>query len=136
VKLPDTEQWSGQQEMIKMDVVSLDSIRQGIKKIMKKTGRLDIVVNSAGYSLAGSIEDTNLKEEKDQFTTIFFGVHAVCRQAISIIRKQQSGYIINISSLAGLVGLPFQAFYSASKYAIEGYTEALRRELKPFNLIS
>ena len=101
---------------------------------MKKTGMLNIVVNSAGYGLAGSIEDTSLKEAKDQFITNFFGVHEVCRQVIPIMRKQQSGYIINISSLAGLVGLPFQAFYSASKYAIEGYTEALRMELKPFGI--
>jgi short-subunit dehydrogenase len=117
-----------------MDVNYANSIREGIKKIIERTGRLDVVVNNAGYSLAGSIEDTSLKEVKDQFNTNFFGVHEVCRQVIPLMRKQQSGYIINISSLSGLVGLPFQALYSASKYAIEGYTEALRIEVKTFGI--
>jgi short-subunit dehydrogenase len=136
VMLPhtETEKWPGSLEIIKMDVNYANSIREGIKKIIEKTGRLDVVVNNAGYSLAGSIEDTSLREAKDQFNTNFFGVHEVCRQVIPIMRKQQSGYIINISSLAGLVGLPFQALYSASKYAIEGYTEALRIEVKTFGI--
>jgi len=136
VMLPntETEKWPGSLEIIKMDVNYANSISEGIKKIIERTGRLDVVVNNAGYGLAGSIEDTTLREAKDQFNTNFFGVHEVCRQVIPIMRKQQSGYIINISSLAGLVGLPFQAFYSASKYAIEGYTEALRIEVKTFGI--
>ena len=136
VMLPntETEKWPGSLEIIKMDVNYTNSIREGIKKIIANTGRLDVVVNNAGYSLAGSIEDTSLKEVKDQFNTNFFAVHEVCRQVIPLMRKQQSGYIINISSLSGLVGLPFQAIYSASKYAIEGYTEALRIEVKTFGI--
>ena len=134
VILPNKEKWPGSLEIVKMDVNYTNSIREGIKKIIESTGKLDVVVNNAGYSLAGSIEDTSLKEAKDQFNTNFFGVHEVCRQVIPIMRKQQSGYIINISSLAGLVGLPFQALYSASKYAIEGYTEALRIEVKKFGI--
>lgn len=134
VMLPNKEKWPGSLEIIKMDVNYANSIREGIKKIIERTGRLDVVVNNAGYGLAGSIEDTSLREAKDQFNTNFFGVHEVCRQVIPIMRKQQSGYIINISSLAGLVGLPFQALYSASKYAIEGYTEALRIEVKTFGI--
>jgi len=136
VMLPntETEKWPGSLEIIKMDVNYANSIREGIKKIIERTGRLDVVVNNAGYSLAGSIEDTSLREAKDQFNTNFFGVHEVCSQVIPIMRKQQSGYIINISSLSGLVGLPFQALYSASKYAIEGYTEALRIEVKTFGI--
>lgn len=134
VILPNKEKWPGSLEIIKMDVNYTNSIREGIKKIIERTGKLDVMVNNAGYSLAGSIEDTSLKEAKDQFNTNFFGVHEVCRQVIPIMRNQQSGYIINISSLAGLVGLPFQALYSASKYAIEGYTEALRIEVKTFGI--
>lgn len=134
VMLPNKEKWPGSLEIIKMDVNYTNSIREGIKKIIERTGKLDVMVNNAGYSLAGSIEDTSLKEAKDQFNTNFFGVHEVCRQVIPIMRNQQSGYIINISSLAGLVGLPFQALYSASKYAIEGYTEALRIEVKTFGI--
>jgi short-subunit dehydrogenase len=94
-----------------------------------------VVINNAGYSLAGSIEDTNLREAQQIFCTNFFGVHRVCRQVIPIMRKQGKGKIINISSLIGLVGIPFQGFYAASKYALEGYTEALRLELAPFNIM-
>ena len=134
VMFPKIENWLGSLEIIKMDVNYVNSIGEGINKIIEKTGTLDVVLNNAGYSLAGSIEDTSLNEAKDQFNTNFFGVHEICRQVIPIMRKQKSGYIINISSLAGLVGLPFQALYSASKYAIEGYTEALRIEVKPFGI--
>lgn len=121
-------------EIIKMNVNLTRSVERGIKLILKRTGRLDVVINSAGFSLAGSIEDTMMKEAKYQFETNFFGALRVCREVLPIMRKQQSGYIVNISSLAGLIGIPFQALYSASKFALEGLIETLRMEVRPFGI--
>jgi len=134
VKSFNTEGWQGKLEIIKMDVNRNDSVIKGIALIMEKSGRLDVVINNAGFSITGSIEDTNMIEARSQLETNFFGVHRVCRQVLPIMREQGSGYIINISSLAGLVGIPFQAFYSASKFAVEGFTETLRMEVKPFGI--
>lgn len=127
----DTEKW---QEIIKMDVNCNESVKKGIVFVMQKAGRIDILINNAGFGLTGSIEDTSLKEARHQFETNFWGMDRTCLQIIPIMRKQGSGYIINISSLAGLVGIPFQAFYSASKFAVEGFTETLRMEVKPFGI--
>jgi len=118
-------------EMIQMDVDSDASVEQGIDFILKRAGRLDIVVNNAGFGIAGSVEDTGIDEAKAQFETNFFGVLRVCRAALPIMRQQRSGYIVNVSSLAGQVGIPFQGLYSASKFAVEGLTEALRTEVRP-----
>lgn len=115
--------------LIPMDVDSDDSVREGIERILKREGRLDIVVNNAGIGIAGSIEDTSPGEARALFETNFFGVHRVCRAALVPMRAQSSGLIVNISSLAGRVTIPFQGFYSASKYALEALTEALRMEV-------
>ena len=121
-------------EMIQMDVDRDASVEQGIDFILQRQGRLDIVVNNAGFGLAGSIEDTCIKEAESQFETNFFRVLRVCQAVLPILREQRSGYIVNISSLAGLVGIPFQGLYSASKFAVEGLTEALRAEVRPFGI--
>jgi short-subunit dehydrogenase len=134
VKLFNTKKWQGVLRIIEMNVNRNESVKKGIVFVMQKAGRIDILINSAGFSLAGGIENTSMMEAKSQLETNFFGVHRVCRQVLPIMRKQGSGYIINISSLAGLVGIPFQGFYSASKFALEGYTEGLRMEVKPFGI--
>lgn len=121
-------------EMIKMDVNDDDSVKQTIEYILQETGRLDVVVNNAGFGIAGAIEDTSVAKAKEQFETNFFGIHRVCRAVLPLMRKQGSGYIINISSIGGIVGLPFQGFYSATKFAVEGLTEALRMEARPFGI--
>ena len=117
-----------------MDVTDDNSVRQGIQQIVNEQGRLDVVVNCAGYGIAGAVEETSPEEAMAQFDTNFFGTHRVCRAVLPIMRKQKSGVIINISSLAGLLAVPFQSFYSASKFAMEGMTEALRMELRPFGI--
>lgn len=121
-------------EMIQMDVDNDSSVARGVEFILDKEGRLDVVVNCAGFGLAGSVEDTTIEEAKSQLETNFFGVVRLCRAALPIMRKQQSGYIVNISSIAGLIGIPFQGMYSASKFALEGMTEALRMEIQPFGI--
>ncbi|MGC2697611.1 MAG: SDR family oxidoreductase [Candidatus Angelobacter sp.] len=117
-----------------MDVTNDASVQQGVRHIQEQHGRIDVVINCAGYGIAGAVEETSPQEAMAQFDTNFFGVHRVCRAILPIMRQQNNGVIINISSLAGLLAVPFQAFYSASKFAMEGMTEALRMEVRPFGI--
>jgi NAD(P)-dependent dehydrogenase (short-subunit alcohol dehydrogenase family) len=121
-------------EVFKMDVDVDSSVARGIEWVLEREGRLDVLVNNAGFGIAGSVEDTSMEEAKAQFETNFFGVLRVCRAALPIMREQRAGYIVTISSLAGRVGMPFQGLYSASKYALEGLSEALRLEVRPFGI--
>jgi NAD(P)-dependent dehydrogenase (short-subunit alcohol dehydrogenase family) len=121
-------------KMIKVDVDVDSSVGRGIEWVVEREGRLDVVVNNAGFGLAGAIEDTSIEEAKAQLETNFFGTLRVCRAVLPIMRKQGGGYIINIGSLAGRISVPFQALYSASKFAIEGLTEALRLEVRPYGI--
>ncbi|MEI6847732.1 MAG: SDR family oxidoreductase [Chlorobiaceae bacterium] len=121
-------------KMIQMDVNDDASIADGIRHIIAHEGRLDVVVNNAGIGIAGAVEDTDTDEIKSQFETNFFGVFRVCHEVLPVMRKQQSGYIVNIASIAGSIGIPFQGAYSASKAAVQCLTEVLRMEVKPFGI--
>jgi NAD(P)-dependent dehydrogenase (short-subunit alcohol dehydrogenase family) len=121
-------------EMIQMDVDQDSSVADGVQAIMERAGRLDVVINNAGWGLMGAVEETAIDEAKAQMETNFFGVLRVCRAALPIMRRQGGGTIINISSLAGIVGLPFSGMYSASKFALEGVTESLRLETRRQNI--
>jgi len=121
-------------EMLSLDVRSDESVRRCVDEVLARTGRLDILINNAGYELAGALEETSVAESKAQFETNFFGIVRMTNAVLPVMRKQREGRIINISSLAGLVAVPFHGVYSASKYAVEGYTEALRQEVKRFNI--
>lgn len=125
---------TGDIEMIPMDVDNDASVAQGVGAVVDRAGRIDALVNNAGFSLIGSIEDTSIEEAKAQFETNFFGAMRVCRAVLPIMRRQQHGYIINVSSLAGTFGLPFGGLYSASKFAMEGLSESLRYETRPFGI--
>jgi NADP-dependent 3-hydroxy acid dehydrogenase YdfG len=124
----------GQCEMIKMDVNDDNSVQQAINSLVAKTGRIDAVVNNAGFAIMGAIEDTSIDEAKAQLETNFFGVLRVCRAVLPTMRNQGGGHIINISSLAGILGLPFSGIYSASKFALEGVCESLRLETRRFGV--
>ncbi|MGB2982339.1 MAG: SDR family oxidoreductase [Candidatus Bipolaricaulia bacterium] len=126
--------FDGRLHGVRMDVDSDDSVQSGIEQVLTQSGRLDAVVNCAGFGIGGSIEDTSIDEAKAIFETNLFGILRVCRAALPIMRKQRSGRIVNVSSLAGRIGLPFQGSYSATKFAIEGLTEALRMEVKAFGI--
>ena len=121
-------------EVLPLDVRSDESVEACLNTLLKKAGRLDILVNNAGYVLRGAIEEPTLEEAKAQFETNLFGVVRMVKGVLPIMRRQGSGQIINISSGMGLVPSPFAGYYSASKFAMEGYTEALRHEVKPFNV--
>ncbi len=120
--------------MIRMDVRDDESVKRCIDYIVEKEGGIDVVINNAGIGLAGAVEETTIEEAKEIFETNFFGVHRVCKAVLPVMRKQGNGLIVNVSSIMGLIALPFQPFYSASKFALEGYTEALRMEVKPFGI--
>jgi NAD(P)-dependent dehydrogenase (short-subunit alcohol dehydrogenase family) len=119
---------------VRLDVRNDASVDDCVGEIFRREGRLDVVINCAGIGIAGAIEDTRVEEAQAQFETNFFGVHRVCRAVLPIMRSQKSGLVVNISSLAGLLAIPFQAFYTASKFALEGFTEALRMEVLPFGI--
>jgi NAD(P)-dependent dehydrogenase (short-subunit alcohol dehydrogenase family) len=121
-------------EVLSLDVCLDESVNACVDAVLKRVGRLDILVNNAGYALVGAIEEALLEEAKAQFETNFFGVVRMVKKVLPIMRRQGSGQIINISSASGLTPLPFSGFYSASKFALEGYTEALRHEVKPFHI--
>lgn len=121
-------------EMVPLDVRSDDSVAACIRHIMKTAGRIDVVVNNAGYELSGAIEETSLAEAQAQFETNFFGAARVVKAVLPDMRQRRSGQIINIGSLAGLVGVPFHGYYSAAKYALEGYSESLQYEVRNFNI--
>jgi NAD(P)-dependent dehydrogenase (short-subunit alcohol dehydrogenase family) len=121
-------------KLLRMDVGNEDSVNNAVQRILEETGRIDIVVNNAGIGYGGAIEDTSLAEAKATLETNFFGVLNVCRAVLPSMRSLGGGLIVNISSIGGLVGLPFQGLYSASKFAVEGMTEALRLELKSFGV--
>jgi NAD(P)-dependent dehydrogenase (short-subunit alcohol dehydrogenase family) len=121
-------------EMLPLDVTSDDSVRACLAALLERAGRLDVLVNNAGVELLGGAEEIGVDEAKWIFETNFFGVMRVTGAALPAMRAQQSGCIINISSLAGVGGAPFQGLYVASKHALEGYTESLRYEVKPFGV--
>lgn len=127
-------------EGIPLSVVQLDvnddaSVNSAINSILKENGQIDVLVNNAGYSIFGSLEELSLEEIKEEFETNFFGTVRVTKAVISSMRKNSSGTIVNVSSIGGKVGLlPFFTAYHASKFALEGYTESLRQELNEFGI--
>jgi NAD(P)-dependent dehydrogenase (short-subunit alcohol dehydrogenase family) len=121
-------------DMLQMDADDDDSVALAVGAIVEKTGRLDAVVNNAGWALMGPIEDTSMADARAQMETNFFGVLRVCRAALPIMRAQRSGHIVNISSLGGVFGMPFSGIYSASKFAVEGLSESLRLETRRFGI--
>lgn len=121
-------------EVFPLDVRSGESAAACVDAVLERAGRLDVLVNNAGYVLGGALEATTLEEAKAQFETNFWGAVRMIHAALPAMRKQGGGQIINITSLVGLVPVPFLGFYSASKFALEGYTEALRHEVRPFGI--
>lgn len=117
-----------------IDVNSDTSVHIGIADILKKTSRIDVLINNAGYGTRGPIEDCSIDEVRAQFETNVYGTLRMIRDVTPIMRKQHSGLIINFSSIAGLVSFPLFSIYSASKFAIETITEGLWFELSHFGI--
>jgi NAD(P)-dependent dehydrogenase (short-subunit alcohol dehydrogenase family) len=120
--------------LVKMDLTNVDSINQAVANVIEKEGKIDILINNAGMHLGGPIEEAPAELFTRQMETNVNGLVYVLQAVLPHMRENGGGTIINFSSIGGLMGLPFQPFYSASKFAIEGLSEALRMELKPFNI--
>jgi len=120
--------------LFRMDVDDDESVRQGIALLVQREGHVDVVINCAGFGLAGSVENTPIEAFKAQFETNFYGTLRVCQAVLPFMRERHAGLIVNVSSVGGLIAIPFQSMYSASKFAIEGLTEALRLEVRPFGV--
>ena len=120
--------------ILKLDVLEEDSVNEVVDDIVRKEGRIDVLINNAGIGFAGAVEDTTMEEIRQQMETNFFGLVRMTKAVLPQMRAQKGGLIINIGSLGGRVALPFQAFYASSKFAIQGFTESLRMELMPFNI--
>ncbi|MEW7290760.1 SDR family oxidoreductase [Aquimarina sp. 2304DJ70-9] len=121
-------------ELLQLDVADTNSISSAIKIIEDKHGRLDVLINNAGAGIMGPIEEVPEEEIVKNFTTNYFGPINVTKAVLPLMRKQGEGLIINITSIAGYMGLPYRGIYSASKAALEITTEAWRMELKAFNI--
>lgn len=119
---------------LQMDVGNQDSIRQCIQHIINEQTRIDVLINNAGLSIAGVTEHLLLTDVQQTFDTNLFGVIRVCQEVLPYMRQQQGGRIINISSIGAEIGLPYRGIYSASKAALDRFTEALRLEVAAFGI--
>ncbi len=122
--------WSG----LVMDVDDDQAVRAGVVQLEQQHGRIDALVAAAGWGVAGAAELTTVQEAKAQFETNFWGCVRMTQAVLPLMRRQGSGRIVLVSSIGGVIGIPFQAFYSASKFALEGFAEALAYEVAPFGI--
>jgi NAD(P)-dependent dehydrogenase (short-subunit alcohol dehydrogenase family) len=115
-------------DLRRLDITEYESLPGAVDQIVRDHGRIDVLVNNAGFSVAGFAEDLQLSEYRKQFDTNFFGNVAMTKAVIPVMRRQKSGHIIQITSVAGRVGQPMLSAYCASKFALEGFSESLRIE--------
>ena len=121
-------------QVIQLDVNDDKSVKTAIDKVLAEKGRIDVLVNNAGYGLLGCVEDLSMDEIKAQFETNLFGIIRVTQAVLPTMRKQRQGMIVNISSIAGKIGFPVTPVYISTKFALEGLSESMRYELDPFGI--
>ncbi len=121
-------------ETLQIDIDDEAAVRRAVNDVVSQAGRIDVLINNAGNAWMGAVEETSIEEARAQLETNFFGTLRVIQAVLPIMRRQRSGRIINISSLAGVLGVPFSGIYSASKFAVEGMTESLRLETRHFGI--
>lgn len=119
---------------LQMDVTDEASMEAGVRTVLAAEGRIDVLVNNAGYGYFGAIETVSDEEARRQIEVNVFGLAALCRLVIPHMRRQGAGLIVNTSSIAGMIVLPFGGWYHVSKYSVEALSDALRMELKPFGI--
>ncbi len=124
----------GRAQIIQLDVREERSIHAAIETVLHQAGRIDVLVNNAGYTLIGALEETSSDEAKKLFETNFFGVLRMSQAVLPIMRQQSYGRIINVGSVAGFVPVPFQGIYSATKHALEGLSESMDHEVRQFGV--
>ena len=119
---------------IKMDILNNEDVDKAVNRVISEHKRIDVLVNNAGYGLWGAVETISIDEAKRQFDVNIFGLAYLTKKVIPLMRNQKSGKIINMSSMGGKVYTPFGAWYHATKYALEGWSDCLRIELKSFGI--
>ncbi|MDE1726656.1 MAG: SDR family oxidoreductase [Thaumarchaeota archaeon] len=119
---------------IKLDVTDEKSVNDAIKTIKSEAGRIDVLVNNAGYGLMGSLEDLLMSEIKAQYETNVFGLIRVTQAVLPIMREQKGGIIVNISSIGGKMAMPLSSPYIGTKFAVEGLSESIAYDLEPFGI--
>jgi len=121
-------------ECIKLDVTDQTSVREGIRTALDQFGRIDAVVNNAGFAVIGPFEAASDEQIEQEFQTNVFGVMFVCREILPIFREQKRGTIINVASMGGRITFPLYSIYHATKWAVEGFSEALQYEVREFDI--
>ena len=121
-------------EVVLLDLTKDETIVEAVNTVMEKEGRIDVLINNAGYGSYGSVEEVPIEEAKRQFEVNIFGLARITQLVIPTMRKQKSGRIVNISSMGGKIYTPFGAWYHATKFALEGWSDCLRIELKQFGI--
>ena len=121
-------------EFVQLDVTDPESVAAAVSTVIQRAGRIDVVVNNAGFGLFGAAEESSTAQAQALFDTNFFGLVRVTREVLPYLRRQRSGRIINISSVLGFIPAPYGALYAASKHAVEGYSESLDHETREFGV--
>ncbi|WP_028777098.1 SDR family oxidoreductase [Shimazuella kribbensis] len=121
-------------EVVKIDVTKHDEMTTSMKQIISRLGKIDVLINNAGYAEAGFVEDISIDAYRHQFDTNVFGLIAMTKAVLPFMRERKQGKIINISSISGRFGFPALSPYTASKHAIEGFSESLRLEMLPYGV--
>ena len=124
----------GLPDLVNLDVTDNSSIQNAVQYALDKYGRLDVLVNNAGYALYGPFESLPAEKVERQFDTNLFGLMAVTRAVLPVFRRQGGGTIVNVASMAGRVSFPLYSAYNSSKFAVEGFTESVQYELRPLNI--
>lgn len=120
--------------LLQLDVTNEAQIKAGVAQIIREQGRLEVLINNAGYALYGAVEDVTLDDARQQFEVNLFGVARLTQEVLPHMRAQHVGKIINISSMGGKIYTPLGAWYHATKHALEGWSDCLRLELRQFNI--
>jgi NAD(P)-dependent dehydrogenase (short-subunit alcohol dehydrogenase family) len=121
-------------QCIRLDVTDVESVRSAVAETLEKFGRIDAVVNNAGYAAVGPFEAAAPEQIERQFRTNVFGVMNVCREILPHFREQKRGYIVNVASVGGRTAFPLYSLYNSTKWAVEGFSESLQYELEQFNI--
>jgi NAD(P)-dependent dehydrogenase (short-subunit alcohol dehydrogenase family) len=121
-------------QLVRMDVTNESSVAKAVQSVLEQAGEIHVLINNAGYALAGGLEETSIQEAQQQFETNFFGVFRVTQAVLPMMRRQGYGRIVNIGSMNGLLPAPYRGIHAASKHALEGYTETLDHEVRQFGI--
>jgi short-subunit dehydrogenase len=121
-------------DCVHLDVLNVESIKKAVQFAKDKHGNIDVIVNNAGYATLGPFEASKKEQIRKQFSTNVIGLMDICKEIIPMFRDQKYGTIINLASMGGRIGFPFYSVYNGTKWAVEGFSESLQYELRPFNI--